>query len=98
MNRPIVIGFLVALVIVVITALSSMFVVDQREQALVVQFGEPKRVITEPGLDFKIPFIQKVIYFDKRVLNFDAAAQEAPPSTRSRSSSNPTRSTASSTR
>ena len=78
MNRPIVIGFLVALAIVVITALSSMFVVNQREQALVVQFGEPKRVITEPGLNFKIPFIQKVFYFDKRVLNFDAAAQEAP--------------------
>jgi membrane protease subunit HflC len=77
-NRPIVIGLLIAAAIVAITALSSMFVVNQREQALVVQFGEPKRVIEEPGLNFKIPFIQKVFYFDKRVLNFDAAAQEAP--------------------
>jgi len=62
----------------VLTALSSVFVVDQREQALVVQFGEPKRAIFEPGLNFKIPFIQKVYFFDKRVLNFDAPSQEAP--------------------
>ncbi len=78
MNRPILIGLLVAVAVVVFVALSSTFVVNQREQALVVQLGEPKRVIDEPGLNFKIPFVQKVFYFDKRVLNFDAPAQEAP--------------------
>lgn len=78
MNRPALIGLLVAVVIIAITGLSSMFVVNQREQALVVQLGEPKRLITEPGLNFKIPFIQAVFYFDKRVLNYDAPAQEAP--------------------
>lgn len=78
MNRPITIGLLIAAAVIVFVALSSMFVVSQREQALVVQLGEPKRVITDPGLNFKIPFVQKVFYFDKRVLNFDAPAQEAP--------------------
>lgn len=78
MNRPAILGLLIAAVIVAVTALSSMFVVNQREQALVVQLGEPKRLITEPGLNFKLPFIQRVFYFDKRVLNYDAPAQEAP--------------------
>lgn len=78
MNRPAVVGLLIALVILVIVGLSAMFTVNQREQALVVQLGEPKRLITEPGLNFKIPFIQRVFYFDKRVLNYDAPAQEAP--------------------
>jgi membrane protease subunit HflC len=78
MNRPAAIGLLIALAVAVFAALSSMFVVDQREQALVVQLGEPKRLVTEPGLNFKIPFIQRVFYFDKRVLNYDAPAQEAP--------------------
>lgn len=78
MNRPAVVGLLIAAVIVAIVGLSAMFTVDQREQALVVQLGEPKRLITEPGLNFKIPFIQRVFYFDKRVLNYDAPSQEAP--------------------
>jgi len=77
-NRPVLIGLLVAVAIIAFGALSSMFVVDQREQALVVRFGEPKRQITAPGLNFKIPFIETVFYFDNRVLNFDAPAQEAP--------------------
>lgn len=78
MNRPGVIVVAVLVVAAILTALSAMFVVDQREQALVVQFGEPKRAIFEPGLHFKIPFIQKVYYFDRRILNFDAPSQEAP--------------------
>lgn len=78
MNRPGLIVIVVLVVALVLTALSSMFVVDQREQALVVQFGEPKRAVLEPGLNYKIPFIQKVYYFDKRILNFDAPSQEVP--------------------
>jgi len=49
--------------------LSSFFTVDQTQQALILQFGEPKRLIKQPGLNFKIPFIQEVTYFDKRVLS-----------------------------
>ena len=48
------------------------FTVDQTEQALVVQLGQPQRVVTEPGLNVKIPLLQNVIYFDKRVLALDA--------------------------
>lgn len=51
---------------------NSAFVVDQTEQALVLEIGKPVRVESEPGLNFKIPFIQNVEYFDKRLLDFDA--------------------------
>ena len=49
--------------------LSSFFTVDQTQQALVLQFGEPKRLVNKPGLNFKIPFIQEVTFFEKRVLS-----------------------------
>lgn len=52
------------------------FVVDEPEQAIVLQFGEPVRTITEPGLSMKTPFIQNVLTFDKRVLSSDATPQE----------------------
>jgi len=48
---------------------SSLFTVDQTQQALVIQFGEPKRTIQDPGLAFKVPFIQDVVYYEKRVLS-----------------------------
>ena len=70
----IVLGVLV--VAVGITAFSAAFTVRQTEQALVLQFGEPRRVITEPGLKFKVPFIQDVIYFEKRLLEYDAQPEE----------------------
>ena len=53
--------------------LSSFFTVDQTQQALVLQFGEPKRLVNKPGLNFKIPFIQEVTYFEKRVLSLSIA-------------------------
>ncbi len=56
--------------------LNSLFVVDQTEQALVLQFGKPERVEREAGLKFKLPFIQNVEYFDKRLLDFDAETKE----------------------
>jgi len=55
---------------------SALFTVNQAEQALVLQFGDPKRVITEPGLKMKLPFIQEVARYDKRVLDYDAPAEE----------------------
>jgi modulator of FtsH protease HflC len=59
-----------------ILALNSFFIVKQQQQALVLQFGEVVRVIKEPGLTFKIPFIQKVTFFDNRVLNLSADEKE----------------------
>lgn len=55
---------------------SSVFVVNQAEQVLVLQFGEIKRVVREPGLSFKVPFIQNVMRFDKRLLDFEAPPAE----------------------
>ena len=60
----------------VLVTISAAFIVDQREQALVLQFGEPIRVIQEPGLNFKAPFIQQVVRFDKRLLDYDNAPEE----------------------
>jgi len=75
MNRALtVIG--VAVVAVGIVAFSTMFTVHQTEQALVLQFGEPIRMIREPGLKFKIPFAQNVVTFDRRVLDLDPEAEE----------------------
>ncbi len=77
MSRAILIAGIVALV-VAFTALSSLFVVREDEQALVLQFGDPRQEVTAPGLYVKFPFIQDVLYFDKRVLDFDAPAEEVP--------------------
>ncbi len=55
---------------------NSAFIVNQTEQALILQFGKPVRVIKEAGLNFKTPFVQNVEYFDKRLLDFDAEPNE----------------------
>ena len=65
----------VALVVLFVLA-NSLYVVKQTEQAIVLQFGEPVRVVKEPGLKAKIPFIQKVVFYDNRLLNLDPPAQE----------------------
>ena len=54
-----------------ILAFSSLFTVNQMAQVIVLQFGEPRRVIREPGLNIKIPFVQDVEVFDKRILDLD---------------------------
>jgi len=54
----------------------ALFTVPQWMQAMVVQLGEPVRVVREPGLYWKIPFIQQVIYFDRRLLDYDAASKD----------------------
>ena len=68
------------LVVVVATALSSIFVVDEREKALVLQFGQIKAVKQEPGLAFKIPLIQEVVRYDDRILSLDTETIEVTPS------------------
>jgi len=64
-------GFVVLFVLA-----NSIYIVHQAEQAIVLQFGEPRRVVKEPGLKFKIPFIQNVVFYDMRLLNLDPPAQE----------------------
>src|SRR6185503_9419560 len=63
-------------VIAAIVGYSSLFTVYQTRLALVVRLGQPVRVVTEPGLNFKFPLIDNVIYVDKRILDLENAAQE----------------------
>jgi membrane protease subunit HflC len=72
--------FIPFLVVVVFLGLSSIFVVDEREKALVLQFGQIKAVKEEPGLAFKIPFIQEVVRYDDRILSLDTETIEVTPS------------------
>ena len=62
--------------VIVATAFFSIFIVKEVNQAIVLQFGDPKRIITKPGLNFKLPFIQNVVFLDKRILNLDAPPEE----------------------
>ncbi|MBI1171885.1 protease modulator HflC [bacterium] len=64
------------LAILLATALSSVFIVDVREKVLVLQFGEVKQVVDEPGLYFKVPFIQEVFRYDDRILGLVTDPQE----------------------
>ena len=68
--------FIGALLIVAVVFFESVFVLNQTEQAIVLQFGEPLRVLKEPGLKFKLPFVQKVVFYDNRLLNLEPPAQE----------------------
>ena len=60
--------------------LSSIFIVDERQKALVLQFGQIRQVIEEPGLAFKVPFIQEVVFYDDRILSLDTTPIEVTPS------------------
>ena len=69
--------FLIPLVILVAaTIYFSIFIVKEVNQAIVLQFGDPKRIIMNPGINFKIPFIQNVVFLDKRILNLDTPPEE----------------------
>ena len=61
---------LIIIAAIAATVSSALFIVNETQQALVIQFGEPKRTVDQPGLKFKLPFIQDVIFFEKRVLSF----------------------------
>ncbi len=72
-----VLGLFGALVVLVVAIVSgSAFVVTPTTQALVLQFGEVKRAVVEPGLHFKVPLVQNVEYLDKRILDLDLEPQE----------------------
>jgi modulator of FtsH protease HflC len=63
---------------------ASAFIVHQNEQALVLEFGKLKRVVQEPGLNWKLPVVETVDIFDKRILDLDAASQEVTASDQKR--------------
>jgi len=55
---------------------STLFIVNEIQQAIILQFGDPKRVILKAGLNYKIPFVQNVVLLDKRILNLDTPPEE----------------------
>lgn len=67
---------LVGAAVLLVLAFQSLYIVQQPEQAIVLQFGNPVRLIQEPGLKIKMPFIQNVVFYDKRLLNLEPPAQE----------------------
>jgi len=67
---------IILVVAILILANMSLFIVDETRQAIVLQFGKPIRTIIEPGLNWKLPFIQNVVFFEDRLLVYDAAPTE----------------------
>jgi len=69
--------FIIPLVVVIgVFLFQSVIIVQEINQAIVLQFGDPKKIISKAGLNFKLPFIQNVVYLDKRVLNLDNPPEE----------------------
>lgn len=71
--------FLPVLLLIIFGVLASYFIVDERQKALVLRFGEVKREVKDPGLNFKVPFIDEVVFYDDRILPLDTPAQEITP-------------------
>ena len=65
-----------AILLVGVVIFQSLFIVQEISQAIVLQFGDPKKIVTKAGLNFKLPFIQNVVYLDKRILNLDNDPEE----------------------
>ena len=76
MNSRVTVGIVAGVVVVLFLLLNALFTVHQTQQALVLQFGNPVDIVQDPGLHLKVPFVQQVEYFDKRVLDFDAPSVE----------------------
>ncbi|MDC0472554.1 protease modulator HflC [Pelagibacteraceae bacterium] len=69
--------FIVPVIVVIgVVLFQSLFIVQEINQAIVLQFGDPKKIISKAGLNFKLPFIQNVVFLDRRILNLDNAPQE----------------------
>ena len=77
-NLKLPILFIGAMATILIVVSQTFFSVRETEQVLVMQFGNPKRIIDTPGLNYKLPFIQQTIVFGKRILDYDANPQEVP--------------------
>ena len=76
MNRRLLTIIAVALVVAGIFAMSSLFIVEQTEEALVLRLGEVRDVIPSPGLKMKLPFVENVIFYDNRLLDFEPPPEE----------------------
>ena len=68
--------YLLVFFVLFLTITGAFFVVNETKQAIVLQFGEPRQLINEPGLQFKVPFIQDAVYLDRRMLNLDPQPEE----------------------
>ena len=75
-DRRLLVAAAVVLVVAGILAMSALFIVDQTQQALVLQFGQPRRVIRDPGLWVKRPFLEDVLLYDNRLLDFEPPPEE----------------------
>ena len=64
------------IIVIVAIGLNGLFTMSEKQQGLVLQFGEPKRVVQDSGLNFKIPLIQNVVRYDKRILEYDLPIEE----------------------
>ena len=76
MNKPFLTVFGLIIVVAGVTAYGALFTVHQTQQALILQLGNPIRTVPSPGLHFKLPFIQNVEFYDRRILDLDPPVQE----------------------
>ena len=76
MNKPFLAVFGLIIVVAVVGAYGALFTVHQTQQALILQLGNPIRTVPEPGLHFKLPFIQNIEFYDRRILDLDPPVQE----------------------
>ena len=64
------------IIILAVIAFFSIFIVKETNQAIVLQFGDPKKIITSPGFQMKLPFVQNVVFLDRRILSLDPPPEE----------------------
>ncbi len=76
MSKPIIFGAIAVVVLIIIA--QSTYTLRETEQGIVLQLGKKQGIVQDSGLHFKVPFLQNVVIFDKRILDFDAALQEVP--------------------
>ena len=76
MNKPFLAVFGLIILVAGVTAYGALFTVHQTQQALILQLGNPIRTVPEPGLHFKMPFIQNIEFYDSRILDLDPPVQE----------------------
>lgn len=76
MNKPFLAVFGLIILVAGVTAYGALFTVHQTQQALILQLGNPIRTVPEPGLHFKLPFIQNIEFYDNRILDLDPPVQE----------------------
>jgi modulator of FtsH protease HflC len=76
MSRVAITVAVITAIVVIFVATSALFIVDQTEQAIVLQFGEFKRAVRDPGLHVKLPLFQNVVYYDRRVLDIEPPTEE----------------------